>query len=127
MANTFKNHTGNPESHGAEVRRKYKVVDAVQMAIQGYDLLFQLLPEFIALFIKTKSLDTACLFAYGVLLGCMDDTNILYKKGRTGLDYAQSKVKELLVIPCLQTRKQRALEIHRLFQKQVLVLVAWPI
>lgn len=113
----LKNHTGNPESHGAEVRRKYKVVDAVQMAIQGYDLLFQLLPEFIALFIKTKSLDTACLFAYGVLLGCMDDTNILYKKGRTGLDYAQSKVKELLVIPCLQTRKQRALEIHRLFSE----------
>ncbi|KTD55533.1 2-(5''-triphosphoribosyl)-3'-dephosphocoenzyme-A synthase [Legionella santicrucis] len=113
----LKNHTGNRGSHGAEVRRKYKVVDAMQMAIQGYDLLFQLLPEFIALFIETNSLDTVCLFAYGELLVCMDDTNILYKKGKTGLDYAQGKVKELLAIPCLQTRRQKALEIHQLFSE----------
>lgn len=113
----LKNHTGNLGSHGAEVRRKYKVVDAMQMAIQGYNLLFQLLPEFIALFVKTKSLDTVCLFAYGALLGSIDDTNILYKKGKTGLDYAQCKVTELLAIPCLQTRRQRALELHQLFSE----------
>lgn len=113
----LKNHAGHPDSHGALVRRKYKIIDATQMAIQGYALIFQLLPVFIELFIETQSLDTVCLFAYAQLLGCIDDTNILYKKGKIGLDYAKCQAKELLAIRCLQTRKQRALEIHQFFSE----------
>ncbi|KTD09024.1 2-(5''-triphosphoribosyl)-3'-dephosphocoenzyme-A synthase [Legionella gratiana] len=113
----LKNHTGDPGSHGALVRQKYKVIDARQMAMQGYDRIFQLLPAFIELFIETQSLDTVCLFAYAELLMCVDDTNILYKKGKVGLDYAKCKVKELLAISCLQTRRQKALEIHRVFSE----------
>lgn len=56
-------HSGNPNSHGALVLREYKVTDAKQMAIRGYDLIFQLLPTFITLFSDPLSLDTACLFA----------------------------------------------------------------
>ncbi|KTC90679.1 triphosphoribosyl-dephospho-CoA synthase [Fluoribacter dumoffii] len=110
-------HAGNPDSHGAIVRRQYKVIDAKQMAIQGYAPIFQLLPDFIDIFLNTQSLDFACLFAYIGLLQTMDDTNILYKKGKLGLDYAQAKVRELAVIDCLFTRHQKATELHRLFSK----------
>lgn len=113
----LQSHEGNPESHGAIVRRQYKVIDARQMAIRGYDLIFHLLPDFIALFVDTQSLDTACLFAYVALLQNMDDTNILYKKGKPGLDYAKSKIRELSVIDSLPAQRQKALEIHRLFSE----------
>ncbi|PWY55175.1 triphosphoribosyl-dephospho-CoA synthase [Legionella qingyii] len=111
------NHLENPESHGALVRRKYKVIDAKQMAMQGYQLIFQLLPAFISLFIETKSLDTVCLFAYLELLLRMDDTNILHRKGKSGLDYAKCKAAELLAIRCVQTRQTKALELHQHFSE----------
>lgn len=110
-------HLGNPESHGALVRQKFKVIDAKQMAIQGYRLIFQLLPAFISLFIETQSLDTVCLFAYAELLLHMDDTNILHRKGTLGLDYAKCSAAELLAIRCLQTRQKKALECHRIFSE----------
>lgn len=111
------NHHGDPESHGAIVRQRYKVVDAKQMAIHGYDLIFQLLPGFISLFIETQSLDTVCLFAYSELLLHMDDTNILYRKGKLALDDAKHKIAELLAVRCLQTRQKKALELHQLFSE----------
>lgn len=111
------NHYGDPESHGAIVRQRYKVVDAKQMAIHGYDLIFQLLPGFISLFIETQSLDTVCLFAYSELLLHMDDTNILYRKGKLALDDAKHKIAELLAVRCLQTRQKKALELHQLFSE----------
>ncbi|WP_454781969.1 triphosphoribosyl-dephospho-CoA synthase [Legionella sp. WA2022007384] len=110
-------HVGNPESHGALVRQKYKVIDAKQIAIQGYELIFQLLPTFISLFIETQSLDIVCLFAYSELLLHTDDTNILHRKGKLGLDYAKNKAAELLTIQCVQTRQKKALELHQLFSE----------
>lgn len=111
-------HKVNPDSHGAVVRRKYTVIDAKQMAMSGYDLLFQLLPSFIELFVETQSLDTACLSMYLELLLRVDDTNILYRKGEHGLNYAKCSAAELLAIACWQTRRQKALEIHQLFSEQ---------
>lgn len=115
------NHHGDPESHGAIVRQRYKVVDAKQMAIHGYDLIFQLLPGFISLFIETQSLDTVCLFAYSELLLHMDDTNILYRKGKLALDDAKHKIAELLAVRCLQTRQKKHWSCINFFLKQGLV------
>ncbi|CAM3057881.1 2-(5''-triphosphoribosyl)-3'-dephosphocoenzyme-A synthase [Legionella steigerwaltii] len=111
----LKNHLGNPESHGALVRRKYKVIDAKHMAMHGYDLIFQLLPAFISLFVETQSLDTVCLFAYSELLLRMDDTNILHRKGKLGLNYAKNRTAKLLAIQCVKTRQKKALELHQVF------------
>ena len=111
-------HRGNPQSHGDWVRREYQVVDARQMAIEGYTLIFQLLPSFIKLFTETQSIDVICLYAYLELLLKMDDTNILYRKGKVGLDYAKTKAAEVLAIGCNKIRYQQALEIHRSFSKE---------
>ena len=105
-------------SHGAWVRQAYQVVDARQMAIEGYELVFQLLSSFIALYEKTKSLDKSCLFAYLVLLTKMDDTNVLFRKGMEGLHLAKKKAHEVLSIDCLDTRQKEALNIHQLFSRE---------
>ncbi len=111
-------HHGDPSSHGAVVRRTFPVVDAKQMASQGYELIFHLLPSFTALFLETGSLDSACLFAYLELLVRVDDTNVLYRKGKPSLDFAKEKAADLLAIHCLQTRREKALNTHQLFSKE---------
>lgn len=111
----LQNHLGNPGSHGALVRQKYKVLDAKHMAMHGYELIFELLPAFMSIFMETRSLDTVCLYAYSELLLRMDDTNILHRKGKLGLSYAQERAAELLTIQCVQTRQKKALELHHVF------------
>lgn len=105
-------------SHGALVRQKYKVVDARQMAINGYELLFEMLTSFTAFFEETKSLDRSCLFAYLLLLTKIDDTNVLFRKGRDGLNFAKMKAQEILSIDCLEMRHQKAMKTHQLFSQE---------
>lgn len=111
-------HSTNPSSHGAFVRKEHQVIDARQMAMRGYDLVFQLLPDFISLFTETKSIDAVCLYAYLELIMKVDDTNVLYRKGKSGLDYAKTQAAEMLAINCCKARQLQALEIHHLFSKE---------
>lgn len=108
-------HSLSNHSHGAVVRQKYKIIDAKEMAIRGYDIIFSLLPTFLTLYLESQSLDDACLYAYLILLTQIDDTNILYRKGQTGLNFARATAGEVLTIDCWKTRRQRALEIHHVF------------
>lgn len=108
----------NHNSNGALVRSKYSIVDARQMAINGYELLFELCSSFTALFTRTQSLDHCCLFAYLVLLTKIDDTNVLFRKGMDGLNFAKMKAQELLDIECINRRLQEALKTHALFSRE---------
>lgn len=97
------------------MRKRYQVIDARHMAMRGYDIIFRILPCFLSLFLKTKSLNAVCLFAYSKLLLHLDDTNVLYRRGKNALDFAQCQVKELMSIQCLQARQKRGGELHQLF------------
>lgn len=61
--------------------------------------------------------DTVCLFAYLELLIKVDDTNGLYRKGKSGLDYAKQIAAEILMISCLKTRLQQAEKTHHAFSQ----------
>ena len=111
-------HQSNSLSHGALVRKVYHIVDAKQMAMEGYNVLFQLLPSFIALYTETQSLDITCLYAYLEILLKIDDTNILYRKGEEGLNYAKTHARELLAITCFKKRQMHALTIHHQFSQR---------
>lgn len=111
-------HQSPLDSHGALVRKTNQIVDAKQMAFQGYAIIFKLLPSFISIYNKTKSLDTACLFAYLELLLKIDDTNILYRKGKIGLDYAKERATKTLAISCYISRHKEALLMHQEFSEQ---------
>lgn len=111
-------HQPSPHSHGALVRNQFKVMDAKQMAAQGYELPFHILESFISLFLQTKSINTICLFAYLELLIRVDDTNILYRKGLEGLAYAKKSAAKILAVPCPESQFQQALSLHHLFSQQ---------
>ncbi|KTD55338.1 triphosphoribosyl-dephospho-CoA synthase [Legionella quateirensis] len=115
--NSLQKHRNN-NGNGALVRSKYSVVDARQMAINGYEPIFELCSSFTTLFTKTQSLDHCCLFAYLVLLTKIDDTNVLFRKGMEGLNFAKMKAHELLDIECINRRQQEALKTHALFSRE---------
>jgi triphosphoribosyl-dephospho-CoA synthetase len=105
-------------SHGGCVRCNYKVISAREMAMQGYPIIFQVLPAFLQLYHTTKSLDISCLYAYLVFLINIDDTNILYRQGQAGLRFAKQTARALLAVHCVYKRQQKALVMHQLFSKQ---------
>lgn len=114
----LQHHQTEQSSHGAIVRQTRCVVDAKQMARDGYSLVFHLLHSFLALYQETLCLNKSCLFAYSQLLTAVDDTNVLYRKGMEGLLFARQKAQEILAIDCLDSRQQHAIQIHRLFSRQ---------
>lgn len=111
-------HHSLPNSHGQQVLDRYPVIGAKTMAIQGYPIIFQILTPFLLLFHATASLDCACLYAYAGLLSTIDDTNILYRKGMTGLNEAKQHAQFLLSIDCLEERHDHALLLHQRFSEQ---------
>lgn len=104
------------DSNGALVRNRYTtIIDAKSMASGGYKVIFDLLPDFIEIYKQTNCLNSSCLYAYILLILQVDDTNLLFRKGQDGLDFARKKAKELLLIPCLNSRLKQAEELHQLF------------
>jgi triphosphoribosyl-dephospho-CoA synthetase len=111
-------HNLDANSNGSKVRRVHKVIDARQMAIEGYHLVFQLLASFITIFKESKCLNRSCLFAYLSLLTSIDDTNVLFRKGEAGLNFAKKKAQEMLSMDCLESRQQQAIKVHKLFSEE---------
>ncbi len=104
----------NNNDHG----HNQKIITAKEMAIQGYPIVFELLPDFIDLFHTHNSLSIPSLNAYLHLLCHIDDTNILYRKGPEGLKKAKQKAQKILLTSCKETQKQEAVLLHQLFSSE---------
>lgn len=115
---TLMNHHLEKTSHGQMVIRKYSVGGAKHMAMQGYKIIFDILDDFFQLLRETTCLNNSCLFAYTYFLKNIDDTNILYRKGHEGLEYAKRKAEDLLEINCLELRYRAGIALHELFSKE---------
>jgi triphosphoribosyl-dephospho-CoA synthetase len=115
---TLMSHYSHPNSHGSQVSKEYVVIGAKEMAMQGYKIIFQILDSFLRLFEETGSLDICCLYAYAEILHQIDDTNILYRKGLSGLKYAKQQAKKLLSIDCLLERHRLGHLLHQEFSEQ---------
>lgn len=114
----LENHSTAIQSNGNIVSRKHMIIGAKEMAIQGYPIIFQLFPSFHTLFETTQCINTSCLYAYLSLLTQIDDTNILHRKGMTGLKEARQKAQEILLISCLKTRQKKAMALHYSFSSE---------
>ena len=115
---TLARHSINHLSHGAQVEKKYNIVGARKMAMQGYEIIFHILDNFILLFNAMNSLDIACLYAYAKLLATIDDTNILYRKNLCGLNFAKQEATKILLIENIEERHKYALHVHNIFSEQ---------
>lgn len=114
----LKSHQPDCRSHGSQVRKKYRIIDAREMAVIAYQPVFELLLPFTSVYQHSEDLNQACLFAYLKLLLTIDDSTILYRKGPEALFYARQKAQELLFIDTLEIRKQRAIVLHHVFSEQ---------
>lgn len=104
----------NEHTHGALVKQKYAVADAKQIAIEGYQLVFELYHDL------SEQVDDKLVFgllAYQRLLLAMDDINILYRTGKQGLEFARQQIQKLSFHNRQQTIQQ-SLELHRLFSQK---------
>ena len=107
-------HHRNENTHGALVKQKYAVADAKQMAIEGYQLVFELYHELI------ESVDDKVFFglmAYQHLLLNMDDINILYRTGKNGLEFARQQI-QTLSFHDKEQAIQNAIGLHTVFSQK---------
>jgi triphosphoribosyl-dephospho-CoA synthase len=84
-------------SHGQDVRTRYGAGGARGEAALGFPHLFAIgLPSFQQTLRKTSDLHMAEMQCFFTLMAVLVDTNLLYRGGPSGLDFAQKKAKIFL-------------------------------
>lgn len=111
----LKNHHKNTNTHGSKVKQKYGVADAKQMAIEGYQTIFEIYNSLIAL--QDDKLFFG-LLSYQRLLLEIDDINILYRVGPGGLAFARHCISQEISVHDRETSILAALETHLLFSQK---------
>lgn len=85
-------------SHGAEVARRYGSGGARQEAAAGFPAVLRVgLPAYRAARAAGKADGVASLHTLLTLIAEVEDTNLLWRGGRSGLHFAQSEAKRFLV------------------------------
>ncbi|AHE67591.1 triphosphoribosyl-dephospho-CoA synthase MdcB [Legionella oakridgensis] len=102
-------------THGALVKKKYNVPDARDMAIRGYEPVFNAFHELADMRLTDKTF--LGLLAYKKLLLSIDDINILYRTGPNGLAYARYHIQKAIVLNDRETSILKATKLHRLFSR----------
>jgi triphosphoribosyl-dephospho-CoA synthase len=104
------------DTNGSWVKKKYHIVDAKQLAIQGYAPVFDVFHELAA----NPSLDKTFLglIAYQRLLLIIDDSNVLYRTGSDGLEFARHRIQNAIVLTDREVSIHNFIELHRLFSKK---------
>ncbi|WP_133128824.1 triphosphoribosyl-dephospho-CoA synthase MdcB [Legionella nagasakiensis] len=102
-------------THGVLVKKKYNVPDARDMAICGYEPVFNVFHELEDMRLTDKT--WFGLFAYKKLLLSIDDINILYRTGPDGLVYARYHIQKAIIPNDRETSILAAIKLHRLFSQ----------
>lgn len=114
-ADYLRNEHHNQDSHGAIVKQKYAALDAKQMAIEGYFLVFD---TYQALLSHQHDKLFFGLLAYQNLLLTMDDTNILYRAGSEGLTFARDHIQNAVISDDRALSIEQAIKVHRIFSEK---------
>ncbi len=112
-ADFLTHHHRNHISHGRDVVKKYAVNGAKEMAIDGYQVVFDIFRKLRALNI-THSIHFG-VYAYCLLLLKIDDTNVLHRVQKDGLTYAREQVANILTLTNNEARVEQAKQLHQLF------------
>lgn len=113
--------TNNFPSHGFEVARKYGVGGARAEALSGFATVQEVaLPVFESTMEQTGDETRALTQTLFALMGQLQDTNLLYRGGRRGLDFAQSEAQAFLRRGGVHRSdwENHARDIHRSFVQQ---------
>ncbi len=102
-------------THGAWIKIVYAIEDAKYLAIQGYNSIFIIFEELVALGLNDKILFG--LTAYQRLLLKIDDLNILHRTGIKGLLFARREVGSLNLTSNREDCIAQCLKVHHLFSQ----------
>ncbi len=107
----LKKHHMITNTHGAVVKRKFNIGGAKEMAISGYQLVFDTYRELIDSQVNNTIFG---LRGYCLLLSKMEDTNIIHRCGLSGLKYAKDQINCTF---CLENENLvvKMLDIHHSF------------
>lgn len=106
-------HRVSENSHGQIVKNQYKISGALEMAILGYKPIFTIFHELSTLQITDRRLYG--LLAFKALLLQIDDTNILYRAGMEGLQFARGALKKIIFPHDKEKAICEGIELHREF------------
>ncbi|QWE01308.1 triphosphoribosyl-dephospho-CoA synthase MdcB [Polynucleobacter sp. JS-Mosq-20-D10] len=83
-------HRRKENSHGSRVASTYHVGGAIQEVVSGYPSVYKLgLPVYRNVLTMTSSHQLACIQTFFTLLANVEDSNLLHRGGREGLERAQ--------------------------------------
>lgn len=105
-------------SHGAQVRARYGAPGAREEAAAGFPtLLLYTLPAFEEAFAVRRCLATAALHSFYASMAVLEDNNLLYRGGLSGLEEARSLADAFMLDGGMLSPlgQCRAIEIHRRF------------
>ena len=105
----------NTNTHGTIVKQKYEVHDAKQMAIEGYRLVFNTYHQLLDI---QHDKSFFGLLAYQRLLMAMEDINVLYRTGRSGLEFARYHIQQGITLSDREQSIEKAIELHLLFSRK---------
>jgi triphosphoribosyl-dephospho-CoA synthase len=111
-------HRRDPRSHGSRVDFRHGAGGALAQARAGYPVIFGMaLPEYRRVLTAGGSANQARVQAFFVLLGTVDDTNLLHRGGAEGLAFAREASTRFLDAGGVFNQQWRecAIDIHRQF------------
>lgn len=108
-------HTANKESHGSLVRNKYKLANLIVDAAVGFPDIFLFVDEYEVLLTKYTSND-ARIILFLKIMQSLDDTNLVYRGGLDGLNYAKHAAGKILSdATSIEDLKSRSVLLHKEF------------
>jgi triphosphoribosyl-dephospho-CoA synthetase len=115
-AHYLQNHHQTENSHGELMKKKYRLTGAKEMAIKGYEPVFNVFKELSSL--RMTDNEFYGLLAFKALLLCVDDTNIIYRAGLEGLKFARESVIDAIFPDDKQRSMTEAIKLHKEFSKR---------
>jgi triphosphoribosyl-dephospho-CoA synthase len=114
-------HCISKNTHGSIVKKKYNVGGLAKEAKNGFPALFNIaLPAYILAYDKVNNKNRAMLHSFFEILKSLDDTNILYRSGKTGIDFVKQRAEDYLNSGSVFKKgwNEKALKIHKEFIKK---------
>ena len=104
------------DTHGAMVKQKYHTQGAKQLAINGYASVFGIFHDLSHSDIQDKLFFG--LLAYKRLLICIDDSNVLYRTGITGLNFARQQIQTVITMDDKEKCIAETIKLHQIFSRK---------
>jgi len=108
-------HQINSQSHGSIIREKYQLESIIESAQKGFPLLFAGLSRLQEYRLHHGRESKARLVLFFYIMQHLDDTNLIYRGGIEGLQFARKHAQNILMMKHWDDIYNNALDLHKQF------------